>query len=73
MDDSSGVTERLNDIELINPQRGWAVEDSGMILATADGGASWEPQTSNTTASLHSVGFVDAQRGWAVGPRLTSG
>ena len=45
----------------------WAVGLNGTILATADGGASWGPQTSHTTEDLHSVAFVDAQRGWAVG------
>ena len=44
---------------------------NGTILATADGGASWQPQTSNTTERLWSVGFVDAQRGWAVGENGT--
>ena len=55
----------------VDAQHGWAVGDDGTILATADGGASWQPQTSNTTEHLLSVGFVDAQRGWAVGENGT--
>ena len=55
----------------VDAQRGWAVGWRGTILATADGGASWEPQTSNTTEDLYSVAFVDAQRGWAVGDNGT--
>ena len=39
----------------------------GTILATANGGATWTPQTSGTEADLRSVSFVDAQTGWAVG------
>ena len=36
----------------------------GTILETADGGASWHKQSSDTSADLLSVDFVDAQRGW---------
>ena len=31
---------------------GWAVGDGGTILATTDGGATWEPQSSGTTDAL---------------------
>ena len=48
-------------------QRGWAVGDDGTVLATKNGGESWQAQTSGTTKSLTSVYFAaDGQRGWAV-------
>ena len=48
--------------------RGWAVGRDGTVLATQNGGESWQTQTSGTTKSLYSVYFAaDGQRGWAVG------
>jgi hypothetical protein len=43
------------------------VGDAGVILATADGGASWSKQSSATIANLKAVTFTDSNRGWAVG------
>ena len=50
------------------PICGWAVGQDGTILATQNGGETWQPQTSGTPKSLLSVQFAaDWQRGWAVG------
>jgi len=46
---------------------GTIVGEEGVILRTADGGLSWEEQTSGTTNALSSVYFVDALNGWSVG------
>jgi photosystem II stability/assembly factor-like uncharacterized protein len=43
------------------------VGDSGTILRTNDGGATWTLQLSRTTRSLFSVSFVDANTGTTVG------
>ena len=59
--------EDLQSIFFIDAQRGWAVGESDIILSTADGGKSWQPQASGTEAWLESVTFMDAQRGWTVG------
>lgn len=42
---------------------GYAVGDSGVILATRDGGRNWRRQISGTTDSLASVAFTDHLRG----------
>jgi hypothetical protein len=47
--------------------RGWAVGGKGTVLATANGGATWRRQKSDTTRDLNGVSFIDASRGWAVG------
>jgi photosystem II stability/assembly factor-like uncharacterized protein len=39
-------------VRFASPERGWAVGEDGLVLATADGGASWAPQTTGTTAAL---------------------
>jgi photosystem II stability/assembly factor-like uncharacterized protein len=49
----------------------WAVGDEGTILATTDGGAGWNAQTSGTIDSLYGVAFVDTVHGWAVGDNGT--
>ena len=49
------------------PTHGWAVGSSGTIVATSDGGAHWQVQTSGTDADLSAVAFPDATHGWAVG------
>ena len=58
----------LQSVFFIDEQRGWVVGEEGTILTTADGGATWMPQTSGTTADLRSVQMqADGQRGWVVG------
>jgi photosystem II stability/assembly factor-like uncharacterized protein len=57
----------LRAVDFVDATHGWAVGDSGTIVATSDGGATWSVQSSGTTNDLHGVGFVDASHGWAVG------
>ncbi len=45
----------------------WVVGEFGVILASADGGRTWQQQVSGVEASLFGVSFADARRGWAVG------
>ena len=47
--------------------RGWAVGEGGTIMATADGGKSWQAQTSGTRLAINRVYFVDNSVGWAAG------
>ena len=60
---------RLNNIHCSSSQSCWAVGDGGTILATTNGGRSWQIQASKTTQQfLSSVTFdADGLRGWAVG------
>ncbi len=47
---------------------GWAVGESGTIVATADGGHTWFSQTSGVTADLNSVRFAPGGKlGFAAG------
>jgi photosystem II stability/assembly factor-like uncharacterized protein len=62
---NSGTTQNLWSVAFVNASRGWAVGNTGTILATTNGGGTWTAQSSGTTAQ--SVAFVDASRGWAVG------
>lgn len=57
----------INDAVFLDDVRGWAVGDSGTILATTDGGVTWKAQVSGTQSSLYQVRFADAQVGWVAG------
>ena len=63
----SGVDVSLEGISLVDEQQGWIVGDSGLIMRTKNGGASWTSQVSTVSDALWDVDFVDADRGWAVG------
>jgi photosystem II stability/assembly factor-like uncharacterized protein len=64
---SSGTTEVLWGVFMLDVNTGWAVGNDGTILKTTNGGTSWSPQSSGTSESLRDVHFVDATRGWVVG------
>ncbi len=57
----------LNALAFANDRVGWAAGESGVILATEDGGAHWQVQPSGVNGTLHALFFIDAQRGWVVG------
>jgi photosystem II stability/assembly factor-like uncharacterized protein len=66
---ASGIPA-LWDIAFADAAHGWAVgggmdTGTGVILATADGGATWSAQP--TGSGLLGVSFPDAVHGWAVG------
>ncbi|HEX6595562.1 MAG TPA: YCF48-related protein, partial [Acidimicrobiales bacterium] len=66
--DGSLGSNYLSDVSFAGATHGWAVGGwNGFILATTDGGESWEQQDSGTNAELTGVSFVDRNRGWAVG------
>ena len=47
-------------LDFVDGNHGWMVGLGGVIAHTADGGATWTPQTSGTAAALLGVSFVDA-------------
>jgi photosystem II stability/assembly factor-like uncharacterized protein len=57
---------RLTSMYFVDASTGWAVGKSGVILATSDGGMSWNQQPGGTD-DLEAVYFVNAAIGWAVG------
>jgi photosystem II stability/assembly factor-like uncharacterized protein len=48
-------------------KRGWAVGESGTILKTVDGGATWQPQASGVDAPLRTVLIVSPTVVWVGG------
>lgn len=63
------VRVTLTSVFFANETTGWAVGHWGVILATSDGGDTWQVQRSDTTVDqpLFSVHFKDASNGLAVG------
>lgn len=67
---TTGVTDRLNDVFFLNAYMGWAVGGDfsvERIFYTVNGGTNWTVQTSNTPNKLFSVFFINECTGWSVG------
>ena len=45
----------------------WIVGYPGVILHSADGGATWQSQGGALDEALYAIDFIDAKRGWIVG------
>ena len=54
-----------------DPEHAWVAGEFGVILASADGGRTWQAQKTPVETSLFGVAFADARRGWAVGLEST--
>ncbi|MBI5446105.1 MAG: glycosyl hydrolase [Deltaproteobacteria bacterium] len=63
------VRSTLTSVSFADEKRGWAAGHWGVIIATVDGGDTWQLQRSETSLDqpLFSLYFKDKDRGWAVG------
>ncbi|MBE2243452.1 MAG: glycosyl hydrolase [Burkholderiaceae bacterium] len=63
------VDATLTAVDFVDAKRGWAVGQWGVILATTDGGETWQRQRIDldTDRPLFAVHFLDAEHGVAVG------
>lgn len=63
------VRATLTAVDFVDAQKGWAVGHDAVILATSDGGQTWDLQHwgPELEKPLLDVVFLDAQRGFAVG------
>ena len=52
------------DYAFVDDNRGWAVGQGGAIVATADGGVTWNAQASGTTLDIGQAVFPNAMAGW---------
>jgi photosystem II stability/assembly factor-like uncharacterized protein len=65
---TSNTNRNLNGVFFLpNGREGWAVGDAGTIMHTADAGATWSNQVSQSSSNLNAVFFADANTGWVVG------
>ncbi|MFN2500629.1 MAG: WD40/YVTN/BNR-like repeat-containing protein [Pyrinomonadaceae bacterium] len=54
----------FKDIFFVNEQKAWIAGTDGVLLATADGGATWIQSKKFTTDSFLQIHFVDENIGW---------
>ena len=64
---NTGSYRSLSAVAFADSAHGWAVGESGVILATANGGATWNAQDSGSSQNLYGVAFGDSTHGCAVG------
>ncbi len=62
-----GFAGRLVRLYFYNDSLGWAVGDSGLILATTNGGTWWNEQQSHTKLGLNDVAFFNPDTGVCIG------
>jgi len=57
----------LSGVFFLDPMRGWAIGDRGVIWQTVDGGRHWRLQPVEVKCRLTSIDFADARHGWIAG------
>ena len=62
----SGTMAWLHAVFFLDQQKGWAVGGAGALLATIDGGQTWQVMRRPTEDALLDVYFADERRGWLV-------
>jgi photosystem II stability/assembly factor-like uncharacterized protein len=61
------TNRNLWSVSFVDDNLGFIVGDTGTIIKTTNGGATWTVQTNVTANSLYSVHFLNADTGFAVG------
>ncbi|MEP7083192.1 MAG: YCF48-related protein [Betaproteobacteria bacterium] len=64
---TSGTTQHLVHVHLLDGMNAMASGQGGVLLKTANGGASWTPMNSGTTVELPGVFMLDVNVAYAVG------
>jgi photosystem II stability/assembly factor-like uncharacterized protein len=57
----------LNDVQFPDARHGYVAGEFGTLLATSDGGATWERRDLGTDQTIYGLTFATAERGWLVG------
>ena len=64
---TSGVTTSLLDIDFINENTGWACGDGGVVVKTTNGGLNWVQQNTGVFKRLEGIEAVDENILYSVG------
>ena len=62
----TGSLAWLHAVYFLNNDLGWAVGSRGTLLATTDGGKSWQAKPQPTEDAIRDVYFADEENGWLV-------
>ncbi|HEX5705158.1 MAG TPA: YCF48-related protein [Pyrinomonadaceae bacterium] len=69
--DGTDLNARLVRVIFADAAHGWVFGETGVVLATSDGGAHWTPQSPPTRHLLLGGAFFDSSRLWLVGASST--
>lgn len=62
----TGTLAWLHSIFFLNDERGWVVGSRGTLLATVDGGKTWQAQPHPSGDVLRDIFFIDESNGWVL-------
>jgi photosystem II stability/assembly factor-like uncharacterized protein len=62
----SGTLAWLHAVHFVDERRGWAAGSKGALLATEDGGATWQLRRRPSDDTLRDIHFADPDNGWIV-------
>src|SRR5437867_5263043 len=62
----TGSLAWLHSVFFLDQNRGWAIGSKGTLLATLDGGKTWQPKSSSSNDVLRDIFFLDDNNGWLV-------
>jgi len=57
----------LNSVFFVDIHHGWIAADGGLIVASTDGGSSWNAESVPIGDNLNAIFFTDLKHGWAAG------
>lgn len=63
---TSGTTEDLNFIEIINDQLVYVSGENGVLIKTTNGGNQWNALNNFTSNSIYSMSFISADTGYVI-------
>ncbi len=61
---TAGTMTGLRSVYFLDDMRGWAVGGAGILLATSDGGQTWQVKRRSSEDTLWDVYFADPETGW---------
>jgi photosystem II stability/assembly factor-like uncharacterized protein len=61
------TSDGVGAVSFANRRIGWAVGGGGIIVVTADGGATWTSHSMGAWTALYDVACADSDNAWAVG------
>jgi len=64
---STGTNSYLFDVYFTSPTNGWLCGNTGLIMNTVDGGATWIEQDVPPVNTYYGIYFADNQNGWSCG------
>jgi photosystem II stability/assembly factor-like uncharacterized protein len=64
---TSGTTENIFRIAVVDARTAYACGTNGLLMGTTDGGAHWQLQTLKSGLIFMDIAFADPQNGWSVG------